>query len=509
MKSIVPRTAAAIAAALLLAGCDDPTRPLAPSAPRTSLADGSASGSTIAFRSIGTRCGVDMNAGCSEDVGGWGWSTWTGVATIGADGTGSVHVTYPMEDNTLSRTLAPAWSPDGMRIAFHDWGEILVVAGAGGTPLNLTRHPADDREAAWSPDGARIAFRSDRSGPPELYVMNAADGSNVVRLTNGIGFTGHPDWSADGTRILFDCMVEAGNADVCAVNADGTGLVRLTSDAGYDGAADWSPAGRIAFVTARYGGAAEIAVMNGDGSGVGRLGAGIAGEHPDWSPDGSRIAFSSGLYLYVMASDGSSQALLTTGTSPSWRPSAATLPPVQPPVARLGAPTCVQLGCTFDGSGSTDDVGTGSLYYMFWSFGDGDGGYFGATPAHGYAAAGTYTVTLTVAATATGLTSTTSQSVTVTSPPPVIVVPPPNQPPVAAFGYTCARTRCTFDGRSSTDDQGIVSYTWDLGGASGASVTGAVVAYDYRRRGTYAVTLVVRDAAGQLGSVTQAVTVAK
>ena len=249
--------------------------------------------------------------------------------------------------------------------------------------------------------------------------------------------------------------------------------------------------------------------MNSDGSGVARLGSGIVGTDPDWSPDGGRIAYAADLTVFIVAADGSNPTLVASGTSPSWRPSDAALPPVRPPVARLLAPTCVELSCTFDGSGSTDDVGTRSLYYMFWSFGDGDGGYYAATPTHVYAAAGTYTVTLTIGATATGLTSTTSQSVTVTSPPPVIVVPPPNQPPVATFVYTCVRTKCTFDGRTSTDDQGVVSYGWNLGGASGSSLGGPIVTYDYRRPGTYTATLVVRDAAGQSGSVTRTVTVAK
>ena len=304
--SPILRTVFTIAATLMLAGCDDPTRVLAPSAPRSSLGDGSSAGSTIAFRSIEARCGWEMMAGCDGDEeNGWGWTTWSGLATIDADGTSLVNVTYMVEDNTLSRLVMPAWSPDGMRIAFQDGSAIMVVAGAGGTPLNLTRYPSNDGHATWSPDGSRIAFSSDRGGTAELYVMNAPDGSNVTRLTNAVGFTGHPDWSADGARILFDCVVEAGNGDVCAVNADGTDFTRLTSAPGYDGSADWSPAGTIAFVTRRFG-AGEIVAMNGDGSGVTRLGAGIAGEDPAWSPDaaGSRSP--------------------RTSTSTRWRPTART-----------------------------------------------------------------------------------------------------------------------------------------------------------------------------------------
>ena len=43
--------------------------------------------------------------------------------------------------------------------------------------------PGADANPAWSPKGDRIAFESNRTGKPEIWVMNA-DGSDPVRLTN-------------------------------------------------------------------------------------------------------------------------------------------------------------------------------------------------------------------------------------------------------------------------------------------------------------------------------------
>lgn len=54
--------------------------------------------------------------------------------------------------------------------------------------------------------------------------------------------------------------------------------------------------------------------------------------------------------------------------------------------------TCTNLTCNFDGSSSTDNQPIASYG---WNFGDNSTGS-GATTSHGYAAAGTYTVTLTV-----------------------------------------------------------------------------------------------------------------
>jgi PKD repeat protein len=82
-----------------------------------------------------------------------------------------------------------------------------------------------------------------------------------------------------------------------------------------------------------------------------------------------------------------------------------------PPVAAF-TPTCAGLGCTVDGSASTDTDGLVTAYA--WQFGDG-GTATGATASHTYAAAGTYTITLTVTDD-DGAPASTTSSVTVTDP---------------------------------------------------------------------------------------------
>lgn len=79
----------------------------------------------------------------------------------------------------------------------------------------------------------------------------------------------------------------------------------------------------------------------------------------------------------------------------------------------------------------------------------------------------------------------------------------------ARFTSSCARTVCTLDGRSSTDEWAIQSYTWDLGTKPGTTSSGATVTVDYKRNGSFTVRLTVRDRAGQASSVIQTITIRK
>jgi len=169
----------------------------------------------------------------------------------------------------------------------------------------------------------------------------------------------------------------------------------------------------------------------------------------------------------------------------------------QPPVAAFTS-SCTNLACSFDSNGSTDDVG---ITNRSWTFGDGGTAGNVVSPSHTYTAAGSYNVTLTVTD-GGGLSNSITKQVTVTAPPP----PPTDQPPVARFTSSCSQHRCTLDASTSTDDNGIVSYSWDLDKTPNPTATGKIVTVNYPHGGTHSVTLTVTDTAGQTNSITIVIT---
>ena len=158
------------------------------------------------------------------------------------------------------------------------------------------------------------------------------------------------------------------------------------------------------------------------------------------------------------------------------------------------AQTASYLDLAVDGSTSKDVDGTIASYA--WSFGDGATGT-GATAQHTYAAAGTYTVGLTVTDDRGGTATATPQQVTVVA----------NQAPTASFTHTQAFLDLSVDATASSDPEGpLTSYAWNFG--DGTTGTGATAQHSYATAGNYTVTLTVTDNGAKTATSSAGVTVA-
>jgi Tol biopolymer transport system component len=267
------------------------------------------------------------------------------IYLIGADGSGRRPLVSGASD------LGLAWSPDGRQLAFtagkerESFGktEIRIAAADGSGVRLLTRGPSHTASnPTWSPDGKRIAFDAwnYREERDSIYVINA-DGTGLRQLTRS-GENVWLDWSPDGRWIAFDRYIytKAGDytstAALMAIHADGTGLHRIAKFIVGQQCicADWSPdSTKIAYqasTSLTTKNLSEIFVMNADGSGRRQLTHNRSrDENPDWSADGTRLAFYServgNAEIYVIGADGKGVRRLTRdpwySSLPRWRTS--------------------------------------------------------------------------------------------------------------------------------------------------------------------------------------------
>jgi Tol biopolymer transport system component len=286
---------------------------------------------TIALLAIGAIGGyaigsglVDASDGRGDGATGLTYSTEDGAIfwLPTADASDPLRLTGDDEYATI-----PRWAPDGRRFAYQSWASpngpvTLMVRNADGSnpvavsePYAATPRGLKPEGHAWSPDGSTLVFAAkadyEASGLAScgLSVCDVrvwiapADGSEPARAI------GDPDlhvrapvFTPDGQSIVFGGS-EGGDAGygIYRMDAAGTNVERVGDLTGFDFSFDElsiSPDGTMLATTATTVAGAQVGDVHlvdlVSGEAVHVDAAGSADEfEPFWSPDSSRIAFTS------------------------------------------------------------------------------------------------------------------------------------------------------------------------------------------------------------------------
>lgn len=211
-----------------------------------------------------------------------------GAPAWSPDGTRLAATVYPATGSppaelVQSPVTNPSWSPDGRRLVGNDLqGDETVLIVDLQTNERRTIYEDEGlqsptlEDAAWSPDGRLIAFSVLGAAAIVFYDITQGKFVELGQTLPGQ----HPAWSPDGSRLAYDST--SGEPSVFTARPDGTDVRRIARNAS-DPA--WSPDGKELVFVRSLGGNRELYLMHADGTGQRRLtvnpGPDIA---PDWQP---------------------------------------------------------------------------------------------------------------------------------------------------------------------------------------------------------------------------------
>ena len=275
----------------------------------------SADGRQLVFQS--TRDGRTCDQQYVMNVDGSGLrrvSTGTGKTTCGFFYAGDQRVLFG--SSHALQTECPA-RPDPSKgyVWRLDPFDIYTARPDGSDLRRLTEYGVYTAEGVVSPDGKRIVFTSLKDGDLDIYTMNV-DGSDVKRLTTTPGYDGGPWWSPDGRKIVYRAwhpvdsalasyrellaqrLVRPNRMELWVMNADGGEQRQLTRLGGANFGPSWTPDGTRIIFSSNYrqprSGNFDLFLVNLDGGGLEQVTSDESFDgFPMFSPDGRSLVWAS------------------------------------------------------------------------------------------------------------------------------------------------------------------------------------------------------------------------
>ena len=197
----------------------------------------------------------------------------------------------------LQYVADPQISPDGETIIYvrhqfdimtdRRYTNLWQISFNGDNHKALTSGKSSYSAPAWSPDGSKIAYTSSEEGSNQIFIrwMDSGETSSITNLTNS---PGNVQWSPDGEKLLFTMNVNAEKPSIAtyprapegAEWADGAKVIEHVQ---------YRSDGTLGFIDEAY---RHIFVISAEGGAPRQLTEGNYDHNsPTWAPEGNSVLF--------------------------------------------------------------------------------------------------------------------------------------------------------------------------------------------------------------------------